>query len=44
MAQVSQAIKGNWALLVIAANKINRDRREVKKIDSFHILNIFHCP
>lgn len=44
MAQVSQAINGNWALLVKAAMV----RRSISVfgigIDSFHIFITFQCP
>lgn len=44
MAQVSQAVNGNWALLVKAAMVSNSVIILDERMDSFHILPIIQCP
>ncbi|MDA8040820.1 MAG: hypothetical protein MPJ22_00155 [Pirellulales bacterium] len=44
IAQVSHAMNGNWALLVIAANRISVVVKEGQVIISLHIFIEFHWP
>ena len=44
MANVSHAVNGSWALLVMAASIIKIQNKLILLISAFHKDRIFHCP